>query len=268
MSTLTKQSVKPKYTARLLKAGALLEDMRILVRNWENSSNTRNQATLIVLENLLGKPSRSRALDIFKCAFSPRFINGKPPQAWKIVHSLEERNVPINILRPVYYWITARNEPLLYDFVCEELAKINQTSRQFVTTEEVAIWIKNKLSSHKITWSESVTLGVARKILSILRDFGILQGAVKKKIAPMYLPVEAFAYIAFALTNEGFSGTKLINHPDWQLFLFTPGTIEHMFLEADRHKLLSYFAAGQIVRIEFPANSYEEMANVIAQRTA
>ena len=262
---LLSKGIKKRYTTRILKAGALLNDIRILVCSLENLKD--RQSILKILENLRYKRSISRVKDIFKYAFLPRFINGKPPQAWKIVRVLEERKVPINILRPVYYWITARNEPILYDFVCEELVKINQTGRQFITTEEVAIWIKNKISFYQMTWSESVILGVARKILSILRDFGILQGTVKKKIAPIYLPIEAFAYIAFALTNEDFSGAKLINHPDWRLFLFTPNTIEQMFLEADRYKLLNYFAAGQIVRIEFPANSYKGMADVIAKRT-
>jgi len=32
-----------------------------------------------------------------------------------------------------------------------------------------------------------------------LRDFGVLHGAVNKRIAPAYMPVAAFAYIAFYL---------------------------------------------------------------------
>ena len=75
----------------------------------------------MVAENLLGKHTRARAADTLRYAFLPRFVNGHPPQAWKIVRALEDRHIPIEILRPVYYWITARTERLLYDFVCTEL---------------------------------------------------------------------------------------------------------------------------------------------------
>ena len=186
MPKLKKQAVKPKYTTRLLKAGALLDEMRILVRNWDDLQNRNSQNRLILIENILDKPSRSRARDIVRSAFVPRFINGKPQEAWKIVLVLEKLNVSINILRSLYYWITARNEPILYDFVCEELIKMKQTGKQFITVYEVVRWIKNKLLSYKITWSESVILGVARKILAILRDFHLLQGKVNKKITPLY----------------------------------------------------------------------------------
>ena len=111
-----------------------------------------------------------------------------------------------------------------------------------------------------------MTAKVARGILATLRDFGILEGTAKKRIAPVYLPIESFAYIAFALHQEDVSGQNLVQHRDWLLFLFSPPVVEHMFLEADRHGLLRFQAAGKIVRVDFPAHSFEEMADVVAAR--
>jgi hypothetical protein len=51
--------------------------------------------------------------------------------------------------------------------------------------------------------------------ISTLRDFGVLQGAVNKRIAPAYMPVTAFAYIAFYLKQHQPSGARLLEHPDW-----------------------------------------------------
>ena len=67
-------------------------------------------------------------------------------------------------------------------------------------------------------WSDTTIIRVAQELLATLRDFGVLQGAVKKKIAPAYLPVEAFAYIMFYLKQHQPSGAKLIELPDWKLF--------------------------------------------------
>lgn len=97
------------YNSRLQKGGDLLEDMRLLVRNWQDGG-INAQRDIIVAENLLGKHTRARAADTLRRAFLPRFVRGRPPQAWKILRRLEDRNLPVEIIRPVYYWITARNE--------------------------------------------------------------------------------------------------------------------------------------------------------------
>ncbi len=253
------------YNSRLQKGGALLEDMRLLVRNWQNIS-VNGQRDTVVAENLLGKHTRARAADTLRRAFLPRFINGRPPQAWKIVRALEDRNLPVEILRPVYYWITARSECLLYDFVCTELLYCSKNQTQSIKTDEACGWISSQLATCGKTWSPTVTAKVARGILATLRDFGILEGASKKRIAPVYLPIESFAYIAFALHQERASGRSLADHHDWFLFLFSPPVVEHMFLEADRNGLLNFQSAGGIIRIDFPAQRFEEMANVVADR--
>lgn len=253
------------YNSRLQKGGALLEDMRLLVRNWQNGG-INGQRDTVVAENLLGKHTRARAADTLRYTFLPRFVNGHPPQAWKIVRALEDRNLPVEILRPVYYWITARNERLLYDFVHTELFCHSKSQTQGITTDEVCSWISAQLATCGKRWSPTVTAKVARGVLATLRDFGILEGVGKKRIAPVYLPVESFAYIAFALHQEGASGPHLVHHRDWTLFLFSSPVVEHMFLEADRNGLLRFQAAGKIMRIDFPASSFEEMADVIAAR--
>ena len=102
-------------------------------------------------------------------------------------------------------------------------------------------------------WNEDTTRRVAQGLLSTLRDFGVLQGAVRKRIAPAYLPVEAFAYIAFYLKQHQPSGAKLVEHPDWRLFFLPREGVERFLFEAHQHSLLEYHAAGTVTRLTFPA---------------
>ena len=67
-------------------------------------------------------------------------------------------------------------------------------------------------------WSDTVCNRVARNVLTTLRDFHVLEGKVKKNIAPVYLPIEAFAYIAYLLNRESPGGDKVLHHPDWSRF--------------------------------------------------
>ena len=115
-------------------------------------------------------------------------------------------------------------------------------------------------------WSENTLVRATRELLSTLRDFGILQGAVNKRLAPIYLPVEAFAYLAFYLQQHQPSGERLLDDPEWQLFFLSRHAVEQFFLEAHQQHLLEYHAAGSIIRITFPAASIEEYAHALTQR--
>lgn len=256
------------YSSRLQKGGAVLDDMRFLVRSWNDEASWDEQRQHMILENVLGKKTRSRALDVYQDLFLPRFLKGNPESAWKIVRLLEDRNLPVEILRPVYYWITARSDALLYDFVLDEILPRSKGHDFSVRMDETIGWIKRRLSEVGRSWSDAVILRVAQGLLAALRDFGLLEGSSKKRIAPVYLPGEAFSYIAFLLYQLGSSGESLVVHPDWRLFLMSPPVIERLFLDAHQNKLLTYQAAGKIHRIEFIAGNLEEMANVISGRTA
>ena len=50
------------YNTRLQKGGALLDDMRLLVRQWSEVP-AGPQGDAVVVENLLGKETRSRAFE-------------------------------------------------------------------------------------------------------------------------------------------------------------------------------------------------------------
>ncbi len=264
--SITKENPQKSYTSRLQKGGALLNDMRLLVRQWSDEASFNEQRQKIIIENMLGKKTRARAIDIFRRAFSQRFVKGDPPKSWKILRPLEDREANIEILKPIYFWITSRSEELLYDFVIEFITHRSKSPDVTIRLDETKLWLKKNLADRAQNWSEAVTLRVARGLLAALRDFGMLEGKLTKKITPPYLPCESFAYVAFVLFTMGNAGERLVTHPDWQLFLLSPSGVEHLFLEAHQRRLLRYAAAGRIHRIEFAANTIEEMADVIVGR--
>jgi hypothetical protein len=91
-------------------------------------------------------------------------------------------------------------------------------------------WVAEEKTS--APWSDPTVERIAQGLLSALRDFGVLQGAVKKRIAPAYLPVEAFAYVAFYLKQHQLSGAKLAELTDWKLFFLSREGVERSLFEA------------------------------------
>jgi hypothetical protein len=256
------------YTSRLQKGGALLDDMRVLIRSWDNTEDRIPHGIRVVGDNVLGKATRARAKDVYRRTFVHRFVSGNPAKAWKLVRPLEDREVEFEVIRPIYYWVTARSDALLYDFVTERLFPMSLVVRPDVGVNDTRTWIEHRLEERGQRWSETVGLRVARGLLAALRDFGILEGKIRKKVAPVYMPIAAFSYLAFILFSLGNSGATLVAHQDWRLFLLSPDAVERLFMEADQNHFLRFEAAGKIYRVEFPADTIEDMADVITRKRA
>jgi hypothetical protein len=111
-----------------------------------------------------------------------------------------------------------------------------------------------------------VSCKVARGLLAALRDFGLLKGAVKKRIAPVYLPIESFAFLALARRLAGVPAAEAVGDPVWRLFQLGDGGAEHCFVEAHQRGLLGYHAAGSVRRIDFPTENLVDYAHALAQR--
>lgn len=156
---------------------------------------------------------------------------------------------------------------LLHDAVTEILVPRHARGLVDINVQEFQRSLADLLEEKKVRpWSEITLLRAVQSILATLRDFGVLQGAVNKKIAPSFLPTESFAYIVFYLKQHQPSGVKLLELPDWKLFFLSSEGVERFLFEAHQRDLLEYHVAGSVTRLTFPANTLEEYAIVLAQR--
>lgn len=255
---------KREFTSRIQKGGALLGDMRQLVCRWAEKPPEVSPVRYVA--EILQKRTRARTEDTYQRAFLPRFIANQPRDSWKLCAEIEQHGPAIEIVRPFYYWITARAEPVLYRYATEELFHIASTGRAEVRVEDLASWIRIECGKNGKTWSDTVTVKTARAMLAALRDFGILEGAAKKRLAPTYLPLETFCLIAFCLRCVLHGRGDLTTHLDWRLFLLSPQAIERLFLEAHQHSWIHYQVAGAISRIEFPEQDFHAYCRYILAR--
>lgn len=254
------------YSARITKASALLDDVKTLLLHWDVADSVANNLSRIRHENVFGKASRSRVEDILTI-FRQRYLT--EDEVVKALVALVQDRFSKSSLDRILYFHAARSDSLLHDVVIEILGPMQASG--IVDIDSAAIqrrlseWVKKGLTAKE--WSQATTIRVSRSVLTALRDFGVLQGAVNKRIAPAYMPVTAFAYIAFYLKQHQPSGAKLLEHPDWRLFFLNPELVERFLLEANQHDLLEYHAAGSVTRLTFPAETLEEYANVLAKKS-
>lgn len=258
---MAQPALSEAFSTRLQKGGALIADMRSIVTAWTEGLEKGDPVS--VISRTLPKATPARLKDTYIRAFKPRFLNGSPPQAWKVLRVLEEASADFQVLRAFYYWITARAELPLYGFVDEVVLPMHRSGRFDIRVEDAVAWLGRKTKEAGLAWTPTVTLKVSRGILAALRDFAILEGENRKRIAPAHLGTEAFALLAFCLHGLGESGSALVRHPDWRLFLLGETGVEHLFLESHQHGWLRFESAGNIVRVEFPEITFEEYVHVV-----
>ncbi|HXH41399.1 MAG TPA: BrxA family protein [Thermoanaerobaculia bacterium] len=253
------------YSSKIIKAGALIGDTKTLLSHWDARASVGKNIDRIQRDNVFGKASRSRVEDIL-AIFRQRYLAKE--SVTRALVALVRGRFPSAALERLLYFHSARADQLLHDAVTEILVPIQARGLVDINVHDVerplAKWVEDgKTTGH---WSEPTITRIAQGLLSALRDFGVLQGAVKKKLTPPYLPVESFAYIMFFLKQQQPSGAKLIEAPEWKLFFLTKEGVERFLFEAHQRDLLEYHVAGSVTRLTFPAETLEEYANVLTQR--
>ncbi len=258
------RSADALYSSKIIKAGALLPDTKTLLLHWDTSATVQANLARCRQENVFGKASRSRVEDIL-AVFRQRYLTDK--EVAKALVVLVQKRLPAASLDRILYFHATQSDRLLHDVVTEWLCPLHLRGISDVEPDEVhqllAGWVGEGKTGGE--WTKETTRRVAQGLLSTLRDFGVLQGAVHKRIAPAYVPITAFAYVMFYLKLLQPSGAKLVEHPDWRLFFLSREAVERFLFEAHQEGLLEYHAAGSVTRLAFPAETLEEYANVLAQ---
>jgi hypothetical protein len=253
------------YSSKIIKAGALLADTKTLFTHWDLAASVKDNLDRMRRDNLFGKASRSRVRDVL-AIFRQRFLGEEAVTRALVV--LVKGKLPAASLDRILFFHAARADRLLHDVVTKVLAPLSARGITDIDVAELRKPLKRWVAEEKTSgpWSDPTEERIAQGLLSALRDFGVLQGAVKKRIAPAFLPVEAFAYLAFYLKQHQPSGAKLAELPDWKLFFLSREGVERAFFEAHQSNLLEYHAAGSVTRLTFPAATLEEYAHALAAR--
>ncbi len=243
----------------------MIGDTKTLLSHWDVDASAEQNINRVQRENVFGKASRSRVRDIL-AIFRQRYLSEE--SVTKALVTLVQKKLPTAVLERLLYFHSARADQLLHDAVTQILAPRWARGLADINVQDfersLAAWVEDgKTTGH---WSEPTITRIAQGLLSALRDFGVLQGGVHKKIAPAYLPIESFAYVVFYLKQHQLSGAKLIELSDWKLFFLNRDGVERCLFEAHQRDLLEYHVAGSVIRLTFPSNTLEEYANALAQR--
>lgn len=256
-----------RYTRNVTK-GSMFDECRVLLRAWQPGMEVAAFRRMVVESNLLGKVTRARAGDVLKRAFLARFLSPGAPPA-ECARKLLLAGAPDGVVNRIIFYHAALADDLLYDFVTEHLYALWQAGRLQVSTADGEAFIDKLAVDGRLAadWTPCARTKVARGLLTVCRDGGLLQGAVKKRFAPVHMPLAVFLYVAHYLKGEVASGSRLVEHRDWRLFLLDELSVERLFLDAHQRGYLGYQAAGGIKRIDWRYANLCEAVDALVERT-
>jgi hypothetical protein len=244
------------FDARIIKGGALLDDTRRFLEAWDCQRCPADNLEHIRHGGVLGKRSHSRAAAVL-AVLRRRFVEAGP----EVIPTLRLLPGDARAFREACYYEAACSDPLLGAFAAEALFASSRAGRQEVTAAEADAWLSE---NQRTSWAPPTRLRVAQGLLSALRDFGILEGAARKRLAAPRLSMRGFAYVAVRERDRHESARALLQAPVWRRFLLDDEQVRLLLREADRLKLLRFAEAGSAIRIDWLIARLEEVPHVVA----
>ena len=83
-------------------------------------------------------------------------------------------------------------------------------------------------------------------------EFGLLKGRTVREFASFHLPDMAFFYVLHALAEQEPSPRRMIESPEWRMFLLAPDDVERELLRLHQFQRVEYQAAGSLVQLTLP----------------
>jgi hypothetical protein len=153
-----------------------------------------------------------------------RLVRWNPP-GWVLDDLVAFAQDPLlDNLRAALLLHVPRQDALLYDVVQRVIGPRRQAGESDVVRADVQRFLDAAQPAHREIdkWSHATREKLAGNLLSILRDYGLLQGTARKRIVEPVVPAPVVAHLVRLLRAEGVPPAELTQHPDWRLWLWEP----------------------------------------------
>jgi hypothetical protein len=157
--------------------------------------------------------------------------------------------------RSLLYFVAVLRDRFAFDVVVDLLWPRWLAGNTSVVTGDALGFLERSIPLHPevANWTDSTRRKVAGNVLTTLRDFGLLRGAVKKSIIRPVMPDRTASAVLRVLVEEGKAGQQVIDDPTWRLFLCREVDVNDVLLRLARQQVVRFERTGGTVLLETPA---------------
>lgn len=219
------------YVASSALFGGVLEETKLYLAVWAEQTGTvaeRAQETgRILVEGGLLQRARSSRRSVVQ-RIQTRLTSWSPP-AW-VLDDLAVFAQPGTTadLQAALLIHVCRQDTLLYTLVQELILPRWRGGQPWVTSGDVQQFLDRAISQHPEIegWTFATRDRLGTMTLTLLRDYGLLQGKARKHIVEPRVSDPVAHHLARLLRAEGIGEQELPFHPDWQLWLWEPERVQ------------------------------------------
>ncbi len=244
-------SVQGRISTRLTHVGALVEETYAIFQGWDRALDFEANLARVRAENPLGARSASW-MDVVIKTVSSRF---RTTGDFMPLVVLAQGGMPLELWRPCLLWHAGRIDALFHAFLLGWLFRSHEDGVYRIRTPDVVPFVVEQTAG-KLTGGKSLNernaVSTTQDLLALTTEFGLLKGRSVREFVSYHLPDESFLYVLHALAEQEPSPRRILDSPEWRMFLLTPEDVEREVLRLHQFQRLDYQAAGSLVQLKLP----------------
>jgi hypothetical protein len=250
-----------RFSTRLLRKGALIDETRMVLRYWNPQISVRENINAALGGNQIGAKSAGWLKEIIQ-TLSVRLTEIKGYELAGL-QVLASSAVSDEVWRASFHWHCARTDQMYYAFVTEWLFNTYRQGVYRIRTQDLVPLVSDLTTQAKgkgASFSDYGVTRAARDLLLTATDFGLLKGKAVREFVSFHLPEESFLYLLHAMTEAEPNARRMIDSTDWHIYLMEASDVERELMRLHQFRKLHYEVAGSLVQLKLPCGSAAEYA--------
>jgi hypothetical protein len=212
--------VRGLYLPSLASKTGLLEETRLFLRTYARLGDLA-AARRALVDGELPQRARETRETIVK-VLQQRLTRWSPP-GWVLfdlaAFAADTRQPSLAAALLLH---VVRQDALLYDFVQQVVVPRWHAGEHTLIRADVQRFLDQSQPDHPEIdgWGHITREKLAGNALSVLRDYGLLQGREVKRIIEPLIPEPVAEHLLHLLRAEGLDDEAIVEHRDWQIFLW------------------------------------------------
>jgi hypothetical protein len=234
----TEEKIVSSYS---IVRGALIEETYAVMAAWDFDRPKRENLDPFRNKFYVKNVTYSMLREVTK-VLGRRFDPAGPDRA---LVTLAKSGCDLEEWKPILLWHLSRREFVLRDFLIYWLFPTCYDSQAYQLQQEdlhsYFIGVAKRGGKIEQPWSATTLNRVSNSLLKIAGDFGLLMGSNRiRHFASYQLPERSFIYLVHAMREKYESAQKMVQAPEWRMFLLLPSDIERELLRLQGEGKLTY----------------------------
>jgi len=247
----------PTYSSMLSGKGALLDETLAVLQQIDRGHSLDQVRAMVMDHDLLSKTTMSTRRSVWKHIHTRYLADGDHARvlARMVVHAPDRQTERLVLLHEL-----CRSSPILRDTTIYCVYPRYAAGYSSIDKTDIQGFFDDIAVEHPelTAWSPQTRDKVVSNILTILRDFGLLEGSQRKQFSRLYVPLPAFVYVLYCLAEDGLTmPQEFLNVEDWQLFFLEQADVVTLLDEATAAGHCTFKHRGDIYSLDLHYPSLE-----------